>query len=492
MMCVLRSAAACALLCTVIAPASVASSDMRYYVNSVYNPWGWYNDIGVFGAFVDASKARGCNAMSTDVSWATEREDGTYDFTLFDQQVNYVISKGMSVFVRVNCSTIINLPYWFTDDMLMCLPDGSVYRHERGGTMPSIADPLVVDKMVRFFGAVARHCAEAFPVRPSGADPIVCLTLSFSPCLESEYFFEGDTDYSPAARNGFAKWVRGAYPSLADLNDRWGAGYASWGEVSLAEAHPTAKELYFEHTLQALFDRIADAGHWASPRIKVGLQSGCIWDNPRRRIMNVTRILRKLDWLSVADAPMYPHAFSTDYLRCSAPGKMVSNEIDGPWTGGTNEQWLDQAIQTYAHGANALFMANWSIEGLRDRAKWTFPDTAARLARQPVTRCEPNVAIYLSVWDLINSRIGVGTYQQTYDRLSENGRYPVDILPDQVIADNPDLLSRYELIYLPANRTITDEVRRALVKHRVRLVVEQPEIAGDLDIYGRQVERLMP
>lgn len=470
---------------------SAATGQPRYFVNSAYNPWGWWADSKVFEAYVDVSKARGHNAMTVDISWAAERPDGSYDFSLLDSQVNCILSRNMSAFVRLNLSTIANkVPYWFTDEHLMCQPDGSVYRHAHGGTIPSISCPLVIEKMVRFAGAVARHCDRAFPLRASGAETILGLSVSFTPTLECEYFFDGEIDYSTWARADFARWVRREYASLADLNGKWGTHYTRWDEAGLVSAHPTAKELFFESNLRDLLDRIGDAVRSASPRIKVGMQTGCIWDVFKRRVMNVTPLLRKMDWIYVADAPSYPHAFSTDYLRCSAPGKLISNEIDGPWTGGTDEQWTDQAIQTYAHGANALFTANWSMDDMRDAGKWTFRRVARRLAHEPAVKPKPDVAIYLSTWDLIHQKIGVGTYQQAYNELSSNGLNAVDVLPDAVIAAGPDALARYQRVYLPANVIIPPEVRSALLRYRGRLVIAQPDRAGTMDVYLKPTARL--
>ena len=92
----------------------------RYYVNSVYNVWTpnpWAN-MRKYRAFVDESKARGFNSINLDISWATARPDCSYDFSLFDRQVSYAISKGMYVWPRLNCSLIRGRePYWFTDEM---------------------------------------------------------------------------------------------------------------------------------------------------------------------------------------------------------------------------------------------------------------------------------------------------------------------------------------------------------------------------------------
>lgn len=488
----IKTVTALALFCAVAFPAACAQ---RYYVNSVYNIWKpnpWAN-MRKYRAFVDESKARGFDSINMDISWATARSDGSYDFSLFDKQVSYAISKGMYVWPRLNCSLIRGRePYWFTDDMCMRDINGSIYVHSNG-RIPSITHPVVLREMVRFCEAVARHCEQTFKVSPSGVDPIVCMPFGFTPTLEAEYFFDGELDYSHSARDGFAKWVRSAYPSLGDLNDKWGSSYKAWDEVDLAKAHPTAKELYFESRLQILLDLVGDSVHKASPRMKVGLQTGCIWDIAKRRTMNITPLLRKMDWLLIADSYRYPHAFSTDYARCSASGKPVSNEIDGPGFGGGNEERLTQALRTYAHGGRAVFTSNWSLEELRDHKSWTFLEKAARLSTAPVPDIKADAAIYLSVWDLINGKVARATYQKIYDTISGNGVKVVDVLPDAVIAGNPRILEKYKSVYLPANYTIPTNVRGVLLAYKDKLIIQQPGKAGTLDIYGRAVaKRLCP
>ncbi|MHB9039013.1 MAG: hypothetical protein ACYC64_20430 [Armatimonadota bacterium] len=252
---------------------------------------------------------------------------------------------------------------------------------------------VVLREMVRFCDAVAWHCSQTFKVSASGVDPIVCMPFSFTPTLEAEYFWTGDMDYSRSARDGFAKWVRSAYPSLSDLNAKWDTDYAAWKDVKLVKAHPTAKELYFESRLQVLFDLVGDAIHKASPRMKVGLQTGCIWDVPQRRVMNVTPLMRKMDWLLIADSYKYPHAFSTDYTRCAANGRPISNEVDGPGFGGGNEERLAQATAIHIHGGSATFTSNWTLEELYDHKSWWFVEKAAKICHQNAAVVKSDVAM---------------------------------------------------------------------------------------------------
>ncbi|MHB9036786.1 MAG: beta-galactosidase [Armatimonadota bacterium] len=479
-------AAALALLAQHCAPLEANAESRRYYVNSIYNIWkpNSWADMRRYKAFVDESKARGFDSINLDISWATARRDGAYDFSLFDKQMSYALSKGMYVWPRLNCSLISEYkPYWFTDDMYMRDISGKIHRHANG-KIPSITHPVVLKEIVRFCEAVAKHCDHKFKALPSGKDPIVCMPFSFTPTLEAEYFFDGELDYSQSAKQAFKKWVRAAYPSLADLNAKWGTSYKAWDEVVLANAHPTAKELYFESRLQILLDLVGDSVHKASPRMKVGLQTGCIWDIAKRRNFNVTPLLRKMDWVLVADSYIYPHAFSVDYLRCSAPGKLVSNEIDGSGFGGGNEERLKQGVQSCIHGANAVFTSNWSLEALKDHKTWTFFEEIPKVCDKRAD-LKADVAIYLSPWDLINSKVSVNVYQETYNKLSENGVKVVDVIPDAVIAADPRILGKYKAVYLPANYTIPGNVRNILLTYKDKLIIQEPDNAGTLDIYGR-------
>jgi|GEM_PF-7011266 len=482
-------------ICAALLTSSVQAKEgnKRYFVNSVYNigrPNSWA-DMKRYKAFVDESKSRGFNSINMDVRWDSARPDGTYDFSLFDEQANYAISKGMYIWPRLNCSLINDYnPYWFRDEMYMRDISGQIYRHQNG-PIPSPTHPKVLKEMARFCKAVTEHCDHTFKALPSGENPVVCMPFSFTATLEAEYFFDGTLDYSQSAQDQFRKWVRMEYPSLANLNAKWGTFCKTWDEVNLLKAHPTAKELYFESRLQILFDLIGNTVHKANPRMKVGMQVGCIWDIPQRRVFNVTHLLRKMDWILVADDYTYPHAFSADYARCSAPGKQISNEF-GPGVGGLHEQQgLEQAVQTYAHGVNTVFTSNWSLEDIIDHNKWAYLREIAKLSNKSDIAPKSDDAIYLSTWDLINKRVDIWTYLKTYEKLSENGAKIVDVIPDTIIADNPDILLQYRSIYLPANYTITAPVRTQLLNYRSKLIVSQPDMAGTCDIYGRPQDALM-
>ncbi len=135
------------------------------------------------------------------------------------------------------------------------------------------------------------------------------------------------------------------------------------------------------------------------------------------------------------------------------------------------------------HGGSAVFTSNWDLEAIKDRKAWSYLSKIPKLPRKLAEKS--SVAMYLSPWDLINKKVDIHTYLKTYDKLSGNGARIVDVIPDAVITDNPRILAHYKSIYLPANYTIPDQVRAALLKNRGKLIIEQPAMAGTLDIYGK-------
>lgn len=493
----LKHIISCGIAVLVVASCVLAagptSPGRRYYANTVFSWWPIAKDPSLFQKFVDESKRKGMNSISIDVPWSIMSADGRCDFTEADKRIDYIVSRGMSVFIRINTTTLGGQsPAGLTDDMLQRTPDGSVYRRPTdGGTLPALAHPAVLRQITRFCRSVAEHYGSRYNHTASGEYPVAALSPAFSLYMESGYFSDADVDYSAAAKTDFAAWLKVRYKSLADINEKWGRNYKSWQEIKLADAHNTAKQLYFEFTLDRALSSISDAVHKAS-NIPVGLQAGCIWDNPHRRTMNVGLLMRKIDWLFTADAPDFDHSFSTDYARCSAPGKIVSSEIDtAGHTAATNGRYFNQGVRAFEHGAAAVVIANWDLSSVRDNAKWPFLHFVGKLSRKPAANPKPDKAIYVSTWDLINKTAAVSQYLPTYEALSEGGKRTVDVLSDYVIATNPGILSNYSEIFLPANWTIPPEVRRALGRVENKLRISKPLVAGTLDEYGRPCEPLV-
>ncbi|MEN6371339.1 MAG: beta-galactosidase [Armatimonadota bacterium] len=489
----LKHVISCGIAVLVVASCALAGSmatGRRYYADTVFSWWPTAKDLSLFQKFVDESKEKGMNSISIDVPWSIMSADGRCDFAEADKRIDYIVSRGMSVFIRINTTTLGGQsPKWLTDDMLQRIPDGSVYRRSTdGATLPSLAHPAVLRRITSFCRSTAEHYGSRYRRTASGDYPVVALSPAFSLYMESGYFPDADVDYSTAAQADFAAWVKTYYKSLADLNAKWGRNYKSWREIKLADAHNTAKQLYFEFTLQRVLGSIADAVHKAS-NIPVGLQVGCIWDNPQRRTMSVGPLMRKMDWLFTADAPDFDHAFSTDYARCSALGKKVSSEIDAAsHAAATNGRYFNQGVRAFEHGASSAVLANWDLSSIRDNDKWPFLHFLGELARKPSANPKPDKAIYVSTWDLINKTASIDQYLPVYEMLSDGGKQCVDVLSDYAISANPAILSNYSEIYLPANWTIPPEVRMALARVKNKLKASKPLIAGTLDEYGRPAD----
>lgn len=469
--------------------AKSAPVSRRYYVSTVFSWWPSFRDMSLFQKFVDESKQKGMNSVCIDIPWTIQKNNGDCDFTDYDARIDYIISHSMSVFIRVNTTNLGGqTPAWLTDEMLQQTPDGNIYKRDTdGGTLPSLAHPVVRERIVGFFRAVARHYQTRYPVGFSGERPIVAFSPAFDLYMQSEYSPDADVDYSPAAQRDFLTWAKLYYKTIAAFNDRCGTTFASFDNLQLKDVHNTAKELYFEFTLQRILDAIGDTVHRYSD-IPVGLQTGCIWDNAHRRTMHATQLLNKLDWLFIADAPDSDHGFSTDYARCSAKNRDVANGIEAGQPTATNGRFFNQGVRAFEHGASAVFVDNWDLSSLRNNDKWTFLHFIGNLTRFPLAHPKPDRAIYVSTWDLINNAAPIDDYISAYKGLSDDGKKAVDVLSDDVISLNPSILSQYTEIYLPANWTIPPAVRNALHRVDSKLKVAKPLVAGTLDEYGKASE----
>lgn len=464
----------------------------RYYANSVFSWWPQYKDISLFQKFVDESKQKGMNSISIDIPWSIEDASGNYDFTATDARIDYIVSRNMSVFIRVNMTTLgKQVPHWLTEEMLMRTEDGKVYRRESDGVaIPSIAHPVVRGKMVRFAEAVARRYGERFKLQAVSEHPISALSVGFNTNMEADYV--AGVDFSQAAKDDFARWIKGRYKTLSSLNSLWGTEYAGCNEIDLAKAHPTAQHLYYQYTLERLFDELAIAVRRAQPDVKLGIQAGCLWDNHSRRTTDIARLLKNMDWLFVSHVPAHDHGFSSDHMRTVAGGRKVANQVDGPTQiGATSGRYFNQSYRTFQHGCEAVILSDWGLENLRDYTKWPFLHDIGALARKSFTPPSSEEAIYMSSWDLINNSAKAEDYISLYSKLTDEGKNVIDVVDDSAIAAYPNILARYKMIHLPANWTIPAATRLELEKVANRLVVDKPLVAGTLDEYGRHTAPLI-
>ena len=98
------------LACLVLAASASTFADPppdhRYYVSTVFSWWPTYSDLSLYRKFVDGSKQKGMNAISVDIPWTVEDSSGKFDFAEPDQRIDYAVSRGLSVFIRVNTTTL--------------------------------------------------------------------------------------------------------------------------------------------------------------------------------------------------------------------------------------------------------------------------------------------------------------------------------------------------------------------------------------------------
>lgn len=464
-------------------------SNRRYFINTVYSWWPTYTDLSLFRKFVGSSKQKGMNSITIDIPLAISDGKGACDFTEIDRRVDYVVSREMSVFLIINTTSINGQsPKWLSQDMLQCTRDGKTYKRDTdGAVIPSLANPTVRTNIVKLFGCVSKHYKSRYDKTVSGECPVVCISPAFNLQMESGYMPDAELDYSPDAQADFSKWAKDYYRKIPNLNDKWGTKYTSWKEVSLTTAHETARQLYFAQYLQKLMDDINKAS-----KLPVGIQAGCIFNNPNRRTMDIGPLAKNLDWVFISDAPDANHAFSSDFARCSAPGKNLGSGIDAASSAqATNSRYFNQGVRAFEHGNTAVFVSNWDLSNIRDNSKWPFLHFVGALTRLPSANPESKRAIYVSTWDLINKVASVDQYLPTYDTLSENGKKPVDVLSDYAITKDPKRLSQYTEIYLPANWIIPAEVRKSLDRVKDRLKISKPLVAGTMDEYGRPVTPLV-
>ncbi len=465
----------------------------RYYISTVYSWWPTYSDMSLFDKFIEESKQKGMNSISIDVPWSIENDLGGFDFAATDQRVDFAVSRGLSVFLRLNCTTMGGRPKWLSDDMLQATPDGKVFKRDTDGAMiPSLSHPSVRAHIAGFARAASLHYGARYPWTVSGEYPVVAISPALDLYMESEYYPDADLDYSKAAEASFASWVKRQYKSLDALNARWGKNCKSWSQATLKDAHPTARYMFFESELSRACREFAGAVHTASA-IRVGIHSGCAFDSPRRRTMNVSAMLSGVDWLFISDAPTVNHAFAVDYARTSAPMLKVASGIDSPsHAEGTNGRYFNQGVRAFEHGACAVVLANWDLSNMRDNARWPFLHFVGKLTRSYPTATRPESAMYVSTWDLITRPNAIDEYIPTYQALSGEGKHAVDVLSDAAIVSDPARLARYSEIHLPANRTIPPAVRQALVRVRDKLKISRPLVAGTMDEYGQLTDRFKP
>jgi hypothetical protein len=454
-------------------------------------------NVRFLNAFLDAAKRRGFDTFCTDVPWGkVERRRGRFDFSAVEREVRMAVDKGFLLVLKINTSFLKSaIPEWVPETWYMRCKDGSVYRDEVCPNPQLVfTSPELTKRLMRFHRATVRHFEREF--RSRGRSPVLFYMSSLTPIAETEYGIGAELDYSEPAQKAFRAWLQEKYGSIAALNERWGTALVDFRSVGVKEYNTTDWFQFRADALGALFRELSGAVRKAARGARYGAQFGSLWDaiSWKRATLHAAEWVEYFDWIVIDDAPTYDHRFSCDLARTLAQGRPSSNEIDGDrHPDATDARYAGQASESFAHGATMVDMANWEIElekGL-DHPRWTFLGKLPALASEPVVRPRPTKAIYISTWAQYAHR-GVSPskfVRALYERLTNHGREPIDILVDGVFTRDPSILRRYSAgIYIPAyNTVISDRAARHLRQATVPIFRESRQV-GALNEYGDRRE----
>ncbi len=403
-------------------------------------------DRAFFERLVDRAHRQGFSTVRLHLSWFhAEKTPGVYDFAPYDEQIAYIVSKGMDVILTVDLQRKVRIAEDGTKTALDAVIDTDEFQYAYGadthvpetnyGTaMVSYASPRGTECMVRFYGAALKHFAEAF-----GSDVIAYAFPTFTPFCETEYWCAGAYDYSVHMKRAFEAYLAEIYQTVSDLNLDLGTDYPSFAEVVMPDDSDrgTLGVLFYQcrhRVLKALIDRLADAQKTAAPDIPFAVQFGCVWDGAavRRCTYGFADLSEKADLVVVDDAPGFDHAFSMDYVASvlDGGGKVFGNEIDGYYMidGGvtTAEGYIEQGLTSYRHNASVQYVANWMVDEPLSNYGYIFSTVAQEYlevdAPESVSEDPAREQIPVSLLKLFETGDSAD-YQDDYRRISEDGEH---------------------------------------------------------------------
>jgi hypothetical protein len=400
----------------------------------MFNKWNFGpTPLDEFKSYVDEAASCGFTSIKVHVPWAkVVSRAGIVDYTLFDQQVDYVVGKGL------RCAILIDLLRNFTDgqdailtpDMVMVDPVGrpSIHPANQNLSQFAVASQTAVARAAEFVGAVAAR------YRQRVGDAVLFYETTLSQYAESEYwngvwdpvqnvFTAGHYDYSTIALTGFRSWLATRYAGIGELNASWGTTYSSFGEVPAPtgfDGTPGIEWYVYRHTMLAdALAAFADAVHGAGGGLRHSARFGSTYDavTPWRGTILFPQLAQHSDAVHVDDAPGYKHTFAMDLLGGSLSATVwTGNELDGP-SRADDATYLQQAVESFQHGATVMDVANWDLASLSARRS-LFESIAALLGSGPLA-LDSQIQLNVSAATLLAS--GSQADQTRYDQLSANG-----------------------------------------------------------------------
>ena len=190
--------------------------------------WDWdkgYRDIEFFHQQVDACAEAGFTLIELGVGWPDcEPRSGEFDFSIVDERVSYVRSKGLDIRLRVN---VAHWPAWYNPEKFE-MPNGTPFGPGNG--FPSVFSARNREHQYRFVSALTGHFAG------QGCT----YTPGFS--VHMEVKFSDWNTYEPSARKAFQDWLAGRYGHIDELNLAWQTAHATFSSVTPPTPGPTAGE----------------------------------------------------------------------------------------------------------------------------------------------------------------------------------------------------------------------------------------------------------
>lgn len=397
----------------------------------------------------EAALSAGFNAIRIHIPWFhAETEPGVYDFDFFNRQLDYLIGEKniMTVITadftrRTGADKVISADELQYDSSGDPCSGGAFFDR----SMISFASASAVRKANDFYRALCENVISRYK------DHILLISPVFSQYAESEYWCAGNYDYSENAKKGFTAFLKEKFSDIAAFNEIAPASYSSFDEIAPPDnfAGSTGLLWYqYRHTaLKAFIDGLCGTQRSVDPDVKIGLQFGSVFDeaSAQRCTLAFSDLMEKADVMWVDDGPKYDHNWSMDYIGSAlkTQGKQTANEIDGYYhieNGNcTIEDYLNQGIQSFKHGADYLTVANWSA----DRNFYDHAEVFRAIGEQakpgafilPVPPETP--VLEVSLYDLFVRRSAVQPIKQ-YNQLTDNGNISCRIiLTDDLTQRNP-------------------------------------------------------